>query len=237
MVRLDQFLLALVFLTRLPLGRFLPPRVMLLSDSAWAFPLVGALVGAIASLPLLLPAPSLLNAALSVAVAVWITGALHEDALADFADGAGGKDREERLRIMRDSRIGSYGIMVLILTTALRIAAVAHLGPWHLIAAAGLGRTATVLTMGALWAARPDGLGRSAELPGWRNVCMATLIGLTLLIPVGEGRFLAFLAGTVALSFTIRQARVWLGGQTGDVLGTASVLTETSILAAFALTA
>lgn len=237
MSRWHQFILALVFLTRLPLGRLLPARVMPLANSAWAFPLAGAVIGALAGLPLLLPGPPFLLAALSVTLSVWFTGALHEDGLADFADAAGGRDRDDRLRIMRDSHVGSYGVMALALSTAIRIAALAHLGPWQLIAAAAAGRTASVLTMGALWPARQDGLGRAAELPGWRNVCLATLIAILLLLPAGEGRLLALIAGAFALSLTIRQARLWLNGQTGDVLGTASVVTETSILAAFALTA
>ncbi|WP_243698521.1 adenosylcobinamide-GDP ribazoletransferase [Paracoccus alkanivorans] len=236
MVRWYQFVLAMVFLTRMPLERLLPARVLPLAASSWAFPLVGAVVGAVASLPFLLPGPALLHAALSLALAVWFTGALHEDALADFIDAAGGRDREERLRIMRDPAIGSFGVVALILTSLIRVAAISVLGPWHLVAAAACGRTSTVLTLGAMLPARPDGLGRAAGTPGARNVVMASLIAILCLLPVaGDGVFLALLAGLAATGFTIWQARVWLGGHTGDVLGTASVLTETAMLAVFAL--
>lgn len=232
--RRSQLLLALVFLTRLPLGHLLPARVMPLSDCAWAFPVVGALIGALASLPLLLPGPSFLMAALSVGLAVWLTGALHEDALADFADAAGGRDRETRLAIMRDSRIGSYGVMALLLVTAARIAALAVLGPWQLIAAAACGRAGSVLAMAGLTPARADGLGHAAGLPGWRQVIAASTIALFLLPAAGQGAWLALLAGLTATALVIRQARVWLGGQTGDVLGAVSILTETAMLVAFA---
>lgn len=235
MARGGQFLLALVFLTRLPLGRYLPPRVLPLAEATWAFPLAGALIGALAGLPLWLSGPGLLQAALSVAAAVLLTGALHEDGLADFADAAGGRDREARLAIMRDSRIGSYGVMALVLTTALRITALAGLGPLHLIAAAAMGRGAAVLAMAGLLPARDDGLGHDSGRPGWRNVTLASALSMLAALIAGPGCGLALVLGLLVLGFTIRQARIWLGGQTGDVLGASSLLVETAVLAGFAL--
>ncbi len=235
MARLHQFLLALVFLTRLPLGRFLPDRVLPLSGSLWAFPLVGALIGALAGLPLLLDGPPLLLAAGAVTLAVWLTGALHEDALADFTDAAGGRDRESRLRIMRDSHIGSYGVMALILATALRIAALTLAGPAALIAACAGGRTAIVLAMVALPPARSDGLGRAAGRPSGGAIGIVALLAVLILLPQGWAGLAAALAGLAVLSLVIRQARRWLGGQTGDVLGSVSLLTETAMLVVFAM--
>lgn len=235
MAKFQQLLLALVFLTRLPLGRFLPAKVLPLNRSTWSFPLVGALVGAVAALPLLLPGPVFLQAGLSVALAIWFTGALHEDGLADFSDAAGGHDREEKLRIMHDSRIGSYGVLALIATTALRIGAIAVLGPVHLIVAAACGRAAIVLTMASMHPARRDGLSKSAGAPGARNVIVAALLAALALGLAGPGAWAALIAGLVAIALVISRARIWLGGQTGDVLGTASVLTETAMLVAFAL--
>ncbi|MCT4332197.1 adenosylcobinamide-GDP ribazoletransferase [Paracoccus sp. YLB-12] len=233
--RWHQFLLALVFLTRLPLGNALPPRIMPLAQSAWAFPLVGAVVGAIASLPLLLPGPPMLTAALSVALSVWLTGALHEDALADLADAGGGKDTESRLRIMRDSRIGSYGVMALILVSIVRVVSLTALGPAALIAAAASGRAASVLVMAALPPARSDGLGHAAGRPAWAGVAFACLTALVAVLCAGPGSVIALIAAILAIAAVIRQARIWLGGQSGDVLGSASILTETAILSAFAM--
>ena len=235
MSRWHQFILAIVFLTRLPLERLLPRQILPLAKSSWAFPLVGAIVGALASLIFLLPGPALLHAALALAFAIWLTAGLHEDALGDFADCAGGRDREDRLRIMRDPAIGSYGIIALILTSLIRFAAISVLGPWHLIAAAACGRAAIIYALGGLLPARRDGLGYAAGTPGAKNVGLVSLLAIGFLMIAGDGALIAAMAGLAATAVTIYQARRWLGGHTGDVLGTASVLTETAILAAFAL--
>ena len=232
--RAAQLLLALVFLTRVPLAHLLPARRLRLSGSAWAFPIVGAAVGGLAALPLLWSGPPLLMAVLSVALSIWLTGALHEDALADLADAAGGRDAETRLAIMRDSRIGSFGTMTLLLVTAARIASLSALGPWHLIAASAGGRAGIVLAMARLAPARRDGLGRDAGRPGARSVAAAGLIALLLLFPAGPAAWAALAAGLSASLLVMRRARIWLGGQTGDVLGATSVLTETAMLVAFA---
>lgn len=231
-----QLLLALVFLTRIPLERLMPRKILPTAASAWAFPLVGALVGAIASLPLLLPGPPLLLAVLAVAVAIAVTGALHEDALADFADAAGGKNRDQRLDIMRDSHVGAFAVVSLVIVCAIRVVAISELDPAHVIAAFACARAAIVLTMGALLPARRDGLGHAAGPPGARNVFAAATIAMICLWVLTDGWVLPLLAGLAATSFTIWQARKWLGGQSGDVLGSASILTETAMLAAMALT-
>lgn len=238
MDRPRQILLALVFLTRLPLGRFLPPTVVPLSQAAWAFPLAGMVVGLLAGLPLWLPGPALLLAALSVTLSVWLTGALHEDALADFADAGGGRDRADRLRIMRDSTIGSYGAAALLVTGLVRVAALAALGPLALIAAAAAGRVAPVMLMRALPPARDDGLGQGAGRPSRRAVVLAGLIGaLALLLgaPGPGGALLAMiLIGVIVVAVSRRACRL-LGGQTGDVLGASALLGECAALVAMAL--
>lgn len=237
MPRFWQVLLAIIFLTRLPLGRFLPARELPLSSALWAFPLAGGLVGLLAGLPLVVDGPPLLLAALSLCLSVWLTGALHEDALADFADAAGGRTAADRLRIMRDSQVGSYGVMALICTSAMRIAAIAHLGPVALIAAAAGGRAAIVLAMGILPPARGDGLGHGAGRPTSLALAAALAIAAMLQIPAGPEALGAALAGLAAAAVIVRQAKVWIGGQTGDVLGATSVGCETAMLAAFALLA
>lgn len=234
--RWHQLLLAAVFLTRLPLGRFLPARVMPLAGAAWAFALIGGLVGAISALPLWLLGPGLLPAALALALAVWLTGALHEDALADFADAGGGKDRCDRLRIMRDPSIGSYGTMALVLCSLVRVAALAVLGPWHLIAAAASGRAVTVALMSVLPPARADGLGQGAGRPGPAAVLVAAATGaglMALAAPLGAA-LLALVAALAAGAVVAVRARRLLGGQTGDVLGAGSVLAETAALVVLA---
>lgn len=235
MARLHQLLLAIVFLTRLPLGRWLPPRVMPLSKAAWAFPLVGALIGVVAALPLWLLGPGLLPAALALAVAVWLTGALHEDALADFADAGGGKSRADRLRIMRDSSVGSYGVTALLASYGLRLAALALLGPWHIIAACAAGRASAVALM-RLPPARGDGLGQGAGRPSGTGVAIAVTLAAGAVILAPGAAVLPLLAAILATALVARRAARLLGGQTGDVLGAASVAAETAVLVAFALT-
>lgn len=239
--RARQLILALVFLTRLPLGRYLPARVVPLSAAAWAFPLAGALIGAIAGLPLWLAGPGLLAGTLSLALSVWLTGALHEDGLADFADAGGGTMRAERLRIMHDPVIGSYGVMALVLTSLLRVAALATVGPLALIAAAAMARAAIVVAMAALPPARGDGLGQGAGRPGGGPAAAAVLLALAVVLltvaagAVGVGPALSMLiAAGAALMSVMARARRLLGGQTGDVLGATSLLVETAALVACA---
>ncbi|MCG6112654.1 MAG: adenosylcobinamide-GDP ribazoletransferase [Paracoccus sp.] len=237
MSRPQQLILALVFLTRLPLGRFLPARVVPLSQGAWAFPVAGLVVGALAGLPLWIMGPGLLPAALAVAGAIWLTGALHEDALADFADAGGGRDRADRLRIMRDSTIGSYGAAALLAVGLVRVAALAGLGPLALIGAMAAGRVAPVMLMRALPAARGNGLGQGAGQPSRRAVAVAALTGAAALLvcaPAPWGAVLAMaLAGLSVVAVSRRACRL-LGGQTGDVLGASVLLAETAALVGMA---
>ena len=237
MSRPRQLILALVFLTRLPLGRLLPPRVMPLSEAAWAFPLAGAVLGALAGLPLWLMGPGLLPAALAVALAVWLSGALHEDALADFADAGGGRDRADRLRIMREPTIGSYGAAALTAAMLVRVAAVAALGPVALIGAVAAGRVAPVVLMRALPPARRDGLGQGAGRPSRRTVLAAGLTGALALLLTAPGPGAAALAMALAAISVVavsRRACRLLGGQTGDVLGASAVLAECAALVGMA---
>lgn len=237
MSRSHQIVLALVFLTRLPFGRLLPPEVLPLSRAAWAFPLAGAVLGLLAGVPLWIMGTGLLPAALSVALAVWLTGALHEDALADFADAGGGRDRADRLRIMRESTIGSYGAAALVATGLVRVAALAALGPLALIAAAAAGRVAPVMLMRALPPARTDGLGQGAGQPSRRAVVAATLTGVLALLLGAPGPGAAALAmaliGLSVVAVSRRACRL-LGGQTGDVLGASVLLAECAALVGMA---
>lgn len=242
--RAEQLVLALVFLTRLPLVGLLPAdRIVPLHHAVWAFPLVGLVVGALAGLPLWLAGPPLLTAALAVALAVVLTGALHEDALADFADAMGGRDRAARLAIMRDSTVGSYGVAALGLTLLIRCAALSGLGPVALLVAATGGRAAILLALATLPPARADGLGQSGQGGVSASVLggAAVLMVLLLALAGGDmgvgGALAATCAGLIGAGLVIRLARQKLGGQTGDVLGSACLVTETAMLAAFALTA
>src|ERR1700760_415860 len=130
----DEFLAAFTFLTRLPLGSAhtdVPPPS--LADASGAFPLVGLVIGAIGGIAYAIASalalPALAAALIAIAATALITGALHEDGLADTADGfGGGATREMKLEIMRDSRIGTFGVLALIFSIGLRAIAIADTG-------------------------------------------------------------------------------------------------------------
>lgn len=232
---------AFVFLTRLPLPHITaaPPA---LSRTMWAFPLVGATVGAMGGGILWLAEgvwhlPPLLAALLAVAGMVLATGALHEDGLADIADGfGGGGDRARKLEILRDSRIGAYGAVALVLSLSLRVVAVAEVprldtAVLALICAAALGRMAIPLGVRLMNPARPDGLGASAGLPGVPVVLGALAVGAgvvwlclpTIFVPL----IICVLGVSLAVSLLAHRQ---IGGYTGDVLGALAQLVEISAL-------
>lgn len=245
--RAGQAVTALVWLTRLPLGRLLPSVPQPLSRAAWAFPLAELAValpaGALFWLAGSLGLPPLACALLALALATALTGALHEDGLADFADGCGAADRARALEIMRNSRIGSYGVVALILSFGLRGSALAALAPGAglaaLVGAAALSRAGMAVGLCALPPARTDGLGRGAGRVSAGQAALAVALGAALLLwPAGlSGTWLlALLASALAQALIARSARRRLGGQTGDVLGAMQQVGETAILLVLAAT-
>jgi len=224
-------LIATEFLTRLPIPAKLqsPWTLQDLRNSVHMFPLVGVLVGLVASLvyaaAVFCNLPPALAALLTVAAQVLITGGLHEDGLADVADGfGGGGTRELKLEIMRDSRLGTYGAIGLILSLALRATAIAHLSHPEtvaagLITAAVLSRTAMPIAMRLLPKARAEGL--SAGQPKQDLVLLGLGLGMAvvfLCLPAVTAG-VAIVACLIASSLFLSLARRQIGGITGDVLG------------------
>ena len=227
---------ALMLLTRLPV-RGTPARPA--ARAAWAWPLVGAGIGAAMAAVLwagtaLGLAPGL-AAALALAASAALTGALHEDGLADVADGVwGGRTPERRLEIMRDSRLGTYGALALTLSVLARwslLAAAAQGEAWLApVAAAALSRAAMAWVLCAP-PARADGLGRGAGVPSRGTVAAATALGALPLV-AAPGAALPALAGAALVTAgLVALARAKVGGQTGDVCGAAQQLSEIAILA------
>jgi len=226
----DDFAIATALLTRLPVGAPVPADGAI-AASGWAFPLVGAGIGALAALAFLIPellgcgnAPAAL---LALAAGLAVTGAFHEDGLADTADGfGGGSDRGEKIAIMRDSRHGSFGVIALVLSIGLRAAALGTIGePIHaglaLIAAHAASRGALPVLMRLLAPARPDGLGATAGQPSLAVAIAAAAIGGAIALAVlgpGIGAIALMLTGA-ALVLAAMLARHQIGGYTGDVLG------------------
>ncbi|RDC73042.1 adenosylcobinamide-GDP ribazoletransferase [Rhodovulum sp. 12E13] len=230
--RWDEARLALMLLTRLPAGRI--AHDIPLARSRWAYPLVGVPVGLIAGLlhwgALGLGASAAVAAVAALAALAAVTGGLHHDGLADFADGLGGSDRAQRLEIMRDSRIGSYGVLALGLVVAAMGAAIADLGagvaPVAFVAIAVASRCAMLAALVFLPPARADGLGAAAHAPGGRAVATGGVIALVCLIPLGATAVPVAAAMSAAAAALAMTARRRLGGQTGDVLGAVQLASE-----------
>jgi adenosylcobinamide-GDP ribazoletransferase len=161
------------------------------------------------------------------------TGALHEDGLADFADGLAGDTKERSLSIMRDHQIGTFGVIALMLFLAMRTTAIALIAEPRavmaaLIAADAAGRLSAVLIMAALPPARRDGLSASVGSPtaGLAAIALGvTFVIAWLLLPFGVALLLIASAGVSAIVLG-RVALQRLGGQTGDVLGASSQICE-----------
>jgi adenosylcobinamide-GDP ribazoletransferase len=225
-----EFVTAAAVLTRLPVGAALPADGAI-AASGWAFPLVGAGVGALVALAFLIAellgcgdAPAAL---IALAAGLALTGALHEDGLADTADGfAGGSSREEKLAVMRDSRHGTFGVIALVLSLALRAAALGTIGePMHaglaLIAAHATSRGALPALMRILAPARADGLGAMAGRPSLTVAIIAAVLGgaiaLAVLGPRTGAIALTLTGGAVTLAAMLAHRQI--DGYTGDVLG------------------
>lgn len=230
--RLAEIQIALMLLTRLPSVRLSNP-VPPISAAVWAFPFAGLAIGSITALALGAAIwsglPAGLAAGLALAVGLLATGALHEDGLADVADGfGGGRDRTHKLEIMRDSRIGSYGTLALILSLGLRWQALVVLAERDLsdacaavIALAMTSRAALPVALTLMPAARSDGLGHAAHSSGGLRPAIAVAIGaMAAFSLLGPGTTaVSIILQAAALVAMGRLAMRQIAGQTGDVLG------------------
>jgi adenosylcobinamide-GDP ribazoletransferase len=240
--RINDVKIAFIFLTRLPFRVQAPIARGDLSQALWVAPLAGIAVGLVGAaayaLAHRLGIPPLPAALLAVAATALVTGALHEDGLADVADGfGGGGTRERKLDIMRDSRIGTYGVCALIFSFVLRVAALASLEEPSLVAAAliaahAAGRSPLAAFMLLVPPARSDGLSADAGQPPPVSAAVALVLGLVaLLLALGFGGCVTaavFLAGTFGLLAWL--SRQQIGGQTGDVLGALEQIGEIVVL-------
>jgi adenosylcobinamide-GDP ribazoletransferase len=228
--------LAVAFLTVVPVR--VPGPVRGLGAAAPWFPLVGALVGALAGGVRVVAEPAFgpsVAAVLAVAVLVVVTGALHQDGLADCADGLGVRgDRERRLAVMHDSSIGVFGALALLGWALLMTSTLAELervdAAGALVAAGAVGRWAALAHAAAAPPARADGLGAGFGV-GVPVLALAG-IGAVAIALLASG----WLAGAVAIAAALAVsalgtawARRTLGGRTGDTLGMTVALAEVAV--------
>lgn len=235
-------LVATTFLTRVPV-----PIVADASDVGRAvrwFPLIGGILGAASAAMAwttteLMDVPAALTATLVVGLAAWVTGAIHLDGLADTVDGfGGGRDREAVLRIMRDPRIGSYGVTALVLVIAVKVTALTALldrdgALPFVVAAPALSRWTIPALAAWLPYARPEG-GLGQAVTHERDTIgfiVATIIAAAIaLVALGVDGLIAWAVAALTAVWIARAAKRRIGGVTGDLFGASVELTEASVL-------
>jgi len=243
---------AVMFLTRLPVGRHASPDPAVLARATCWFPLVGLVVGlSMAGVWTLVQsfAPSSVACLLTLVAGVLLTGAFHEDGLADMADSAGAFGAEAKLEIMRDSRVGTYGALALVLLVLARFVLLWELSVLTvatvaaaLVAAHVLGRWSSVWLMARVPHARAGSdNGVVAEGVGTRELLLASLAALVALVPaVSLGGWPVLSTPPLALGIALLagwRMRRRLGGITGDGLGATNVIVELAALLAVLLAA
>lgn len=237
---LRGLLAAGALLTRIPIARDLRVGERDLAAAVPWFPVIGAFVGAVVGsvyAAALLAFPPLVAATVAVGSGILLTGAFHEDGLGDTADAvAGGSTPQERLRILRDPRLGTYGVCAVGLSILIRVSAVASLGPWDaaaaLFAANALGRAAAVGLLGTLAAAGGEGLGASyAAAVKPRQIALGITLGALLgAIALGILGLPAALGAALVATTVGVLAKRRIGGLTGDILGAAEQAAEVLVL-------
>ena len=247
---------AVTFLTRLRVPGLLMAETPAGARAAWAYPLAGAIATVVPAAGLAafvwLGASPLVAALIAVLISIMICGGLHEDGLADAADGLfGGRDREKALAIMKDSYSGVFGVIAIVFSLLLRAAALAALVPHYsptaaallFIAAAIAGRGSLVLQWKMLPAARSDGAAATLGQPGVRTTASAEAITLLLCIALGIA-VNAFIQVVTALAFAGIASLLFsafvkkrIAGHTGDTLGAAAQISEIVFLATLAIAA
>jgi adenosylcobinamide-GDP ribazoletransferase len=234
--------MAISLSTRIPVGSATPAAEGELARASWALPIAGVLVGLTGAIVYWLATRARLHpepaAMLALAATMLITGAMHEDGLADAADGfGGGRTREQKLEIMRDSRIGSFGACALVVSIILRWSALAAIADPRqvaiaLVTAHAAARAPLPLFMRLLAPARTDGLSAGAGQPPPQSVVIAIVLGVVCLLFGfgGNGTMITLVTLAVAVLLSSWLAKRQIGGQTGDVLGALEQVCEAAVL-------
>ncbi len=245
---------AIVFLTRIPVPGLSDsddvklnnedenesekfPIITPMGRSVRVFPVVGALVGIFGGIvfafTMVIGLPTLVASVIAIAFMVFVTGALHEDGLADMVDGlGGGKNRKQKLSIMRDSRIGAYGVIALVLVLGAKVGALTELENigvviCALICASAFSRAVMPAMMRWMPAAQNDGLASNAGKPPadavWMGFAIAVLFCVCLLTWSGIVALIISSCSAFVVGFLARRQ---IGGHTGDILGATQQTSE-----------
>ena len=242
---MNSFLIGLQFLTRIHLVKQTVWTAEDFGRSTRFFPLVGLVLGICYAFAawLLLYALGIrsLTVALLLILPLLLTGGLHADGFMDTADGVfSGRERARKLEIMKDSRVGAFGVVSFVMLMFVQFALLSDMA-WPLLVPALfvmpiIGRLAMVLAVACFPYAREDGMGKTfADMADRSTVVIAALTTAVLVLPWGVLATAALVLGTLFAFLFCRMMTNILGGVTGDVYGAATVLTETLVLAVFSL--
>lgn len=229
---------ALRFFTRIPVPERIPHSEALLNDAARYFPAIGLIVGAASAAVFAiahLVLPQSVSVLIAMSASIYLTGAFHEDGLSDMTDGLGGGwDKQRILDIMKDSRVGSYGVVAITMVLAIKFFCLAEVSsawvPALLITGHAFSRFCAVLIMAGLHYVREDALSKSKPLAKQLTGTALVVAAFFGLLPLLWLPLDAMITGAVcALLITVwlgRKLQKWLGGYTGDCLGATQQLSE-----------
>ncbi|WP_295164627.1 adenosylcobinamide-GDP ribazoletransferase [Selenomonas sp. F0473] len=242
---MHSFLIGLQFLTRIRLVRQTAWTAEDFGRSTRFFPLVGLALGlcyaAVAYVLLYFIGAYTLASVLLMLLPLILTGGLHADGLMDTADGVfSGRERARKLEIMKDSRVGAFGVVTVVSMMFVQYALLADMFPLLIVPAVFvmpvIGRLAMVLSIACFPYAREDGLGKIfADMADGRTLLIAVVTTVLIVLPFGMGAWIALAAGVAFAILFCRFITGQLGGVTGDVYGAATVLTETIVLLVFSV--
>jgi adenosylcobinamide-GDP ribazoletransferase len=243
----DDTLAALAFFSRLPVPQ--SARDFDLRRKAAGWPVAGLVLAIGPAIVFLIARaagfPPLIAAILALALMTALTGAMHEDGLTDTFDGfGGGRTTDEKLALMRDSRLGSYGALALLFTLLGKLAALSAVGlrPGHgalaLVAAAVASRALALWHWSAVPPARSDGMAHAAGQPDANALTLGLAIGglaaLVLLVFFGTAALIGVLMAGAAVGLFSDLAKRQIDGHTGDTIGAAQQIAEALLLTGLA---
>ena len=236
---LYAFLGALRFFTRIPVSDGIPHSASLLNHAARYFPAVGLIVGLASALVFLatqLLLPKSVCVLLAMSASIYLTGAFHEDGLTDMTDGLGGGwDKARILSIMKDSRVGSYGVIAIVMVLLTKFASLNEANatwiPALLITGHAFSRYCAILIMAGMHYVRDDAQSKAKPLAtqlSGKALIVASCFGLVPLLWLPfSAMLLGIAAGLLVTIWLGRKFQKWLGGYTGDCLGAVQQLSET----------
>ena len=237
---IHYFLTAILFFTRIPCPKWVDHSPDVLNKSSRYFSLVGIIVGAFAVLIYYLASlifPANISILMSMIASIWITGAFHEDGFADVCDGfGGGWPKKKNLIIMKDSRLGTFGVVGILSILLLKFLALNELNTsiwliiWTIISGHSISRfTATLLLYTHLYV-RDDESSKVKPSTNQMDTISIVLSGIFGILPLFAFQnywvFLSLIPLILTYLYMGRFFKKWIGGQTGDCAGALQQVSE-----------